>query len=50
MLKIVIFWLEGSNFQNKCFDRIGTGSYSIETTEKMANSKPQNRTKKKAKI
>ena len=34
MLKIVIFRLEGSKFQKKCLDRIGTGSYSIQTTKK----------------
>ena len=34
MLKIVIFKLEGSKFQKKCPHRIGTGSYSIGTTEK----------------
>ena len=34
MLNIVIFRLEGSKFQKKCPDRIGTGSYSIGTTEK----------------
>ena len=33
MLKIVIFRLEGSKFQKKCPDRIGTGSYSSGTTE-----------------
>ena len=34
MLRIIIFRLEGSKFQKKCLDRIGTGTYSIETTEK----------------
>ena len=34
MLKIVIFRLEGSEFQKKCPDSIGTGSNSIGTTER----------------
>ena len=48
MLKIVIFWLEGSKFQKKCFVGIGTGSYSIETAEngkfltKKEHNKPEN--------
>ena len=49
MLKIVIFWLEGSKFKKECFDRIGTGSYSIETTEKSQILNQKN-DPKKAKI
>ena len=47
MLKIVILWLEGSKFQKKCFDRIGTGSYSIEATEKKLLTKKMTQKRRK---
>ena len=37
MLKIVIFGSRGQNFKKKCCNRIGTGAYSIATTEKKEN-------------